>query len=267
MAGRAVRGLPWAAVPLALLSYGLYLALGLSSPPVNGPADFTPDDAVWVLSQVLFAIVGAVIASRRPESPIGWLFCIAGLLGVVEGIAARAAVHALAAGPWSPARWCGRLAVRGLVVPQHCLAGAGRPAVSLRSAAIAWLVGGGVVAGSRWSGGRGCHGAAVAGQRARAAGQHSTEALVPRCGTAVMNAAALILTAAGCRHRRGPPGAAQALSGRRASAGQVADLRRRSGGLRPGAPARRGPRVGLTIRLARPGRNRSHGRCGCLASR
>ena len=103
MAGRAVRGLSWAVVPLALLSYGLYLALGLSSPPVNGLADFTPDDAVWVLSQALFAMVGAVVASRRPKSPIGWLFCAAGLLGVVEGIAARAAVHALAAGHWSPA--------------------------------------------------------------------------------------------------------------------------------------------------------------------
>ena len=82
MAGRAVRGLSWAVVPLALLSYGLYLALGLSSPPVNGPAELTPDDAVWVLGQVLFAIVGSVVASRRPKSPIGWLFCTAGLLGL-----------------------------------------------------------------------------------------------------------------------------------------------------------------------------------------
>jgi class 3 adenylate cyclase len=89
-------------VPLALLSYGLYLALGLSSPSLNGTADFTPDDAVWVLGQVLFAIVGAVVASRRPELPIGWLFCTAGLLGLVEGITARIAVHALAAGDWSP---------------------------------------------------------------------------------------------------------------------------------------------------------------------
>jgi hypothetical protein len=38
-------------VPLALLGYGLYLALGLSGPRVSGPAAFTPDDAVWVLGR------------------------------------------------------------------------------------------------------------------------------------------------------------------------------------------------------------------------
>jgi hypothetical protein len=71
VAGRAVRGLTWTVVPLALLGYGLYLALGLSAPRVGGPAAFTPDDAAWLLGQVLFAVVGAVVASRRPESPIG----------------------------------------------------------------------------------------------------------------------------------------------------------------------------------------------------
>ena len=101
MLGRALKRLIWAVVPLALLGYGLYLALGLASPTVAGPAEFTPDDAVWVLGQVAFAVVGAVVASRRPESPIGWLFCVAGLLGLVEGIAARAAVHYLADAAWS----------------------------------------------------------------------------------------------------------------------------------------------------------------------
>jgi hypothetical protein len=63
---------------------------------VNGLADFSPDDTVWVLGQAAFAIVGSVVAARRPELPIGWLFCAAGLLGLVGGIAARAGVHALA---------------------------------------------------------------------------------------------------------------------------------------------------------------------------
>ena len=62
---------------------------------MSGLAAFSPDDAIWVLGQVAFAIVGAVVASRRPELPFGWLFSVAGLLGLVEGIAARAAVHAL----------------------------------------------------------------------------------------------------------------------------------------------------------------------------
>ncbi|MGH3339463.1 MAG: hypothetical protein ACRDPL_11605, partial [Propionibacteriaceae bacterium] len=95
MARRTVRWLSWAVVPLALLGFGVYLALGLSGPRVSGPAAFSSDDAIWVLGQTAFAIVGAIVASRRPELPIGWIFCVAGLFGLVEGIAARAAVHAL----------------------------------------------------------------------------------------------------------------------------------------------------------------------------
>jgi hypothetical protein len=91
MAGRTVRWLTWAVVVLALLGFGLYLALGLSGPRVSGPAAFSPDDAVWVLGQAAYAIVGAIVASRRPKLSIGWLFCVAGLLGLVE----RVSPHAL----------------------------------------------------------------------------------------------------------------------------------------------------------------------------
>ena len=102
MAEGAAKRLNWAVVPLAVIGYVVYVALGLSNPAVNGPAAFTPDDAVWALGQVAFAVVGALVASRRPELPIGWLYCAAGLMGIAEGIAARAAVDALADGMWSP---------------------------------------------------------------------------------------------------------------------------------------------------------------------
>ena len=101
MAVRAAKKLNWVVVPLAVGGYVSYVALGLSNPAVNGPAAFTPDDAVWALGQVAFAVVGALVASRRPELPIGWLYGAAGLLGIAEGIAARVAVAALADG-WSP---------------------------------------------------------------------------------------------------------------------------------------------------------------------
>ena len=155
-------------------------------------------------------------------------------------------------------RWCGRLAVRSLVVSQHCLAGIGWPAVSLRPAAIARLVGGGVVAGSGCCGSRCRDRAALAGQRTGAARQHSEKPSCPawhggdeRCGTDAGRR---------CRcHRRGPPGAAQAFTGRGASAGQVAHLRWRPGCLRPRSVACRGSGTRLRIRLAPTGRNRSHG--------
>src|SRR4051794_9226707 len=49
------------------------------------------------LATVVGALVGAVILSRRPRHPIGWLFCL-GQLGVAAGLAARAAGDAALAG-------------------------------------------------------------------------------------------------------------------------------------------------------------------------
>jgi class 3 adenylate cyclase len=94
-----------------------------------------------------------VVASRRPELPIGWLYGVAGLLGLMEGIAARIAVHALAAGQlsaaggvaaWlSAALWYPNIA---LLVLGSLLFPSGRPP-SRRWWAVAWLVGaGGVLA-------------------------------------------------------------------------------------------------------------------------
>ena len=192
MAGRALRWMTWAVALLALLSYGLYLALGLSGPPLNGPAQFTPDDAVWVLGQVLFAIVGAVVASRRPKLPIGWLFCIAGLLGVVEGITARAAVNALAAGlsssaggvaAWlSAALWYPNIA---LLVLGGLLFPSGRPP-SRAWWAVAWLLGVGAAVAAV---------AIVLLWPARGLELLDSTPRSPRAplGTAVMNAAALML--------------------------------------------------------------------------
>ena len=114
---------------------------------MSGPAAFSPDDAVWVLGQAAYAIVGAIVASRRPELSIGWLFCAAGLLGLVEGIAARVAVHALVdtsgstdggAAAWlSAAVWYPHIA---LLVLGALLFPSGRPP-SRGWWAVAWVLG------------------------------------------------------------------------------------------------------------------------------
>ncbi len=48
-----------------------------------------------------FPTVGALVASRRPENPIGWIFCAVGLVLGVGVLAAAYADYALAAGPGS----------------------------------------------------------------------------------------------------------------------------------------------------------------------
>jgi hypothetical protein len=52
----------------------------------------------WVentMVAVVFSTVGAVVASRRPEHPVGWLFCVVGLVGGVRHLGAEYATYAL----------------------------------------------------------------------------------------------------------------------------------------------------------------------------
>jgi hypothetical protein len=196
MLGRAAVRLSRAVMPLAVLGYAAYLVLGMTGPEVAGPAAFTFDDAVWVLGQAVLAVVGALIVSRRPQLRIGWLFCAAGLIGVVEGILARYAVHELAGGPESPhggvAAWLSAflwypntalLVLVGLLFPS------GRPS-SPRWWAVAWLLAaGGLLAVASmvmlWP---------VRGLELLDASPGSARAPL---ATAVMNAAAVVLVAAG----------------------------------------------------------------------
>jgi hypothetical protein len=196
MLGRAAGRLSRLVMPLAVLGYVAYLVLGVTGPEVAAPAAFTFDDAVWVLGQAVLAVVGAMIVSRRPELPIGWLFCAAGLIGVVEGILARYAVHELAGGPGSPrggvAAWLSAflwypntalLVLIGLLFPS------GRPP-SARWWGVAWLLaaGGLLAVGSMlmlWP---------VRGLELLDASPGSARAPL---ATAIMNAAAGVLVAAG----------------------------------------------------------------------
>jgi hypothetical protein len=56
----------------------------------------------WVenaMVAVVASTVGAVVASRRPDHPIGWLFCAIGLIGAARPLAAEYATYALVVAP------------------------------------------------------------------------------------------------------------------------------------------------------------------------
>jgi hypothetical protein len=100
MSARTSARLAWSmcAFSLMLTALGLlFVALNLSHP--NAPLyDY------WVQSSatgVVFSTLGALVASRRPEHPVGWLFCAIGLLAGADLFCAEYATYALLAQPGS----------------------------------------------------------------------------------------------------------------------------------------------------------------------
>ena len=61
----------------------------------------TPDQYAYVLTLVSAATVGAVLASRRPRHPVGWLLLALGLSVVTAGVAQGYAGYGLVARPGS----------------------------------------------------------------------------------------------------------------------------------------------------------------------
>ena len=80
MTARTARWTSWTlcAVSVVLTGAGLALYARNRAVPGTGPSFYAVDAAV----AIGFPLGGAVIASRRPSSPIGWLFCATALLGV-----------------------------------------------------------------------------------------------------------------------------------------------------------------------------------------
>jgi hypothetical protein len=60
-----------------------------------------PTTVILLTQMVSFSVVGALIASHRPENPIGWLFCAAALFYGIEIAGEEYAIYALFTNPYS----------------------------------------------------------------------------------------------------------------------------------------------------------------------
>jgi hypothetical protein len=78
------------------------VALNSSHPDVRIPEPWL----AHTVSAVAFSSVGAVVGSRRPENPIGWLFCAIGVFAAIVLLSSEYAAYALLAQPDS---WPGGL--------------------------------------------------------------------------------------------------------------------------------------------------------------
>jgi hypothetical protein len=99
MSRRTSARLAWSlwALALALTALSLLLlALNLSHPNTH--------IFDWWFNNTLIVIdvtVGAIVASRRPENPIGWLLCVSGLTISIGHFSSQYAIYALLAQPGS----------------------------------------------------------------------------------------------------------------------------------------------------------------------
>jgi hypothetical protein len=100
MSARAARWLAWVmcALSLVLTMLSLWLLiLILSHPNVPGYLYWAED----TLLAVGYSTVGAVVASRRPGNPVGWVLCSIGLSWGVAHFTSEYATYALLAAPGS----------------------------------------------------------------------------------------------------------------------------------------------------------------------
>jgi hypothetical protein len=88
---------------LAWFTWVLYLVIAIFTllfQIKNAPSEVL-SDSFNALVLLLFATVGALIASRRPQNPIGWIFCISTLMWALGVFLLEYAVYALITAPGS----------------------------------------------------------------------------------------------------------------------------------------------------------------------
>jgi hypothetical protein len=152
----AAARLAWSlcALSLALTALSLLLlALNRSDPNTHIYEYWQVDTLV----PVSFSIIGAIIASRLPANPLGWLFCAAACVAAVDHFSAEYALYALLAQPtslpagealawlasWAWILYAGCIALSLLLFPN------GRPPSS-RWRWLAWLSVFLTIAGAVW---------------------------------------------------------------------------------------------------------------------
>jgi hypothetical protein len=94
---RAATWLAWAVCTLSLTLTALNFLLIAMNVSLNTPAYvFWPELTSLAVG---YSVIGAIIASRLPNHPIGWLCCAIGLIAAVDHFAGEYAVYAILAQP------------------------------------------------------------------------------------------------------------------------------------------------------------------------
>ncbi|MDQ4126910.1 MAG: hypothetical protein M3151_02980, partial [Actinomycetota bacterium] len=98
MSGRIAGWSAWGMWTLTVLAVAPTLLLAA----LNEPTSSLPNTALISLVLLAFSTVGALIWSRRPENPIGWLFSSGAFLWILGELALEYAVYAVVTAPGGP---------------------------------------------------------------------------------------------------------------------------------------------------------------------
>src|SRR3712207_1025403 len=103
MSTRTAARLAWSVCAVSLLLMAFSLLLTLLGWPTPLPRGWSPwrDQAISLIGFIGAPILGALIASRRPENLYGWLWIGLGLSFALVGVAEPYAAYALIAEPGS----------------------------------------------------------------------------------------------------------------------------------------------------------------------
>lgn len=100
MSPRTTKWLAWTLWVTSVVLIAFTLLLDFLAPPrFVGEDDSTLLDTLFAVLSVVYVTVGALVASRRPQNPIGWIFCGTGLIVIsFQGFALSYATYALGVG-------------------------------------------------------------------------------------------------------------------------------------------------------------------------
>ncbi len=87
--------LAWGAAGLAYLVSGFAIALAITNGPALRNVDLAGAFAQAIVPALAIALVGGLIASRRPHNPIGWLLLFGATATAVQGLASQYVVQTL----------------------------------------------------------------------------------------------------------------------------------------------------------------------------
>ncbi|MGH2725008.1 MAG: histidine kinase [Actinomycetota bacterium] len=100
MKPRAAARLAWSLWGVAVFGGAVAVALLVWNRALDAPGSFGPPGFVAAFA-FIFGSVGALVASRRPENPIGWILLGVGVLSAIQEIGQQYAVRGLLVDPGS----------------------------------------------------------------------------------------------------------------------------------------------------------------------